>query len=144
MRVVVRSATICCPLQLQASNDVLMAEAIELQVHDIFQTEGHDGVLFEHAKTIFIDLIRHEPTVDTERALALATQVQTQDFGVMKDWNLAEPTEKFRTAGHFVIDARFWIVGHTGHQITIGDFRKGSQAVTPLSAVPRHGRVLRR
>ena len=44
------------------------------------------------------------PSVQAQNALRFATQVQTEDFGVVEAWHLTKPTREVSTAGHYIID----------------------------------------
>lgn len=48
---------------MKSIDDVLMAEAIKLWVHNVFNRKGHDGVLVENDIGAFIDFICPDKSV---------------------------------------------------------------------------------
>ncbi|SEP39688.1 hypothetical protein SAMN02799625_05926 [Methylobacterium sp. UNC300MFChir4.1] len=49
--------------QDQPTDDVLLAETIELQVHNPVEGKRHDGLPFEHKEATLADLVRRDPTM---------------------------------------------------------------------------------
>jgi hypothetical protein len=57
-----------CAAQNQPANDVLDAKAIELQVHDPAQCEGHDGMPVEYEVAVVPDLTCVDPSMQAQNA----------------------------------------------------------------------------
>lgn len=101
--IVAGSATICCVAEDGTIDHVLVAEAVQLQVHDIFEGEGDDCVLVKDAVSILINGIGANPAVYLQLADAGAIECEAQNFRVMKGRLLAEPRQQFRTSGYLLV-----------------------------------------
>jgi len=92
-RIIVGSATLCRTLQLQAKDNILLAEAVQLQVHDFLESECYESVLIENDVAVLIHLLCSHPTMNAKKALPGPTQVEADDLCIMETRDPAEPTE---------------------------------------------------
>ncbi|WP_221997509.1 hypothetical protein [Rhizobium laguerreae] len=74
--IVAGSTAISCIAEDETIDDVLAAEAVQLQVHDIFEGEGDDCVLVEHAIAILINSVGANPAENLQ--LADASAIETE------------------------------------------------------------------
>ena len=91
------------PPEHKFADDVLVAEAVKLEVHDVLQQEGHDGVPGPGGS----------PPMQAHHAGGATAKRKFDDLGVVEIRRLAEPLEQFRAAWHLSIDRRF----HAGRPI---------------------------
>lgn len=102
--------------QSQAGDDVLRAEAFELQVQNAFEREGHHRVPVGDEMAALADFGGGSPSVEAEGAFAVAAEVEAQNLGVVEGWHLAEPAHEVCAAGHCVVDRCVGVGYHCGFQ----------------------------
>ena len=81
-------------VQLQAAEDVLMAEAFKLQVFDLFEREGHDRVLLMDVEALGIHRAGCVPGVDAKCARPGSVEMKADDLGIVETRHMAEPRQK--------------------------------------------------
>jgi hypothetical protein len=91
--------------QHESKDNILTAEAVELQMHHFSQRKRHDGVPIKYEVPILSDFTGVHPAMQSEYTLSPAMQMQAEDFGVVKCWHCTEPAHDFSAASNFVVNA---------------------------------------
>ena len=85
-------------------NDVLMAEAIELKVHDFLKGKFHDRMFIQNIISRFVCFGCIVPRVHKHAAWGSPMQAETYDLRVVETRNATEPREQFATARNSSVD----------------------------------------
>jgi hypothetical protein len=63
-----------------------------------------DGMPVEYAISAIANLARVDPSMQAQKTLPFAAQVQTKDLGLVEARHLTEPAHEISAAGHGIID----------------------------------------
>jgi hypothetical protein len=89
---------------MKARDNILMAEAPKLKVHDIFEGKCDDGVPIKYPVAATIHLVRPVPGVNGEHARRSPMQTEAHDLRIVKAWNVTEPLEEIGAARDAGVD----------------------------------------
>ncbi len=102
--IVASSTAIRCVAEDETIDHVLVAEAVQLQVHNIFEGESDDCMLVKDPVSILINSIGVDPAVNHQLAGPSAIEREAQNCRVMKGRVLSEPGQQFRTSCYLLVD----------------------------------------